>query len=124
MLHRLCWLHLRDGPNRKSFSVENHSVRQVAKWFTGVIGVTSGRLDTSELDGEGCLGLPCQGLGGGVKSDGPVVDIGVVRIRPDGVGFAAEDAPVHIVEVGGDVALAHVEVDPIWEILGKIMDSP
>jgi hypothetical protein len=115
---------LRDSPHRKSLAVENDSVWQVSKRLAVAVGVTSGRLHPRQLDSEGGLGLARQGLGGGVKGDGPVVDIGVVRIRPDRVALAAKDTPVHVVEVGSNVALAHVEVDTVGKFPGEIVDRP
>lgn len=119
-----CGLHLRDGPNRKSFAVEDHRVWQVTKRLVSAVGVTRRRLDTGKLDGEGSLGLACERLGSGVKGDGPVVDICVVRIWTDGIGLATKYTPVDVVEVSGNVARAHVEVDTVGEVLWEIVDGP
>lgn len=124
MLGKSYVLHLRDGPNRQSLAVENHSIRKMAKGLTVAIGVASGRFHAGKLDGESSLRLAREGLGGCVKSNGPIVNIGVIRVRPDSVCLAAEHTPVHVIEVGGDVARAHVEVDAVGEVLGKVVDRP
>lgn len=117
-------LHLRDSPDRKSLAVEDHSIRQVAKGLAIAIGVASGRLHTGQLDGEGGLCLPCQSLGSRIEGHSPVVDIGIIRIRPNRVALAAKDAPVHVVKVSSDVTLADVKVDAVREVLREIMHRP
>lgn len=117
-------LHSRDGPNRKSLAVEYHSIWKVSKGLGSTISVPSRCLNTSKLNGKGRSCLAREGLGGCVKGDRPIVDVGVVRVRPDGVCLAAKDTPVHVVEIGGDIALTHVKLDAVGEVLGKIVDRP
>lgn len=59
-----------------------------------------------------------------VESKRPVVDVSVVRLRAEEVGFAAEDAPVHVVQVFGRVRSADLKVDTVGEVGGEIVDGP
>lgn len=115
---------LRNGPNRKRPAVHGDSVWQIRKGLARAIRVACRCLDAGKLNRKRSPGLSLELLRSGIECDVPAVDVCVVRLGADAVPLPTKHAPLYVVEVPCDIALADVEVDAVREVPGEVVDGP
>lgn len=121
-------LDLRNDPWLKILAIDVDSILEVRVRLGSIvnIGVSCSSLCACELYRESTLLLMLELRLLQIKRNGPVVDIAVadVLLWTRVVTLSTKDAPVNVVEILANIALADLEVDTVGEIFDKVPVCP